>query len=55
MQLFLDGSECELPELEGVVILNINSWSAGCSIWDDSKKDGMGASRYVIVTSSHAY
>ena len=46
LQLFLDGSELELPELEGVVILNINSWSAGCSIWDDSKKDGMGACRY---------
>ena len=30
-----------------MVILNINSWSAGCCIWDDSNKDGMGVSRYV--------
>lgn len=45
IKLYLDGSEYDLPELEGVVILNINSWSAGCSIWDDSNKDGMGVSR----------
>ena len=46
-QLYLDDTEYELPELEGVVILNINSWSAGCCMWDDSKKDGMGVCRYV--------
>ena len=29
----------KLPDLEGVVILNINSWSAGCSVWGG---DGVG-------------
>ena len=38
-----------------MVILNINSWSAGCSIWDDSKKDGMGVSRYVYRHGNSAY
>jgi len=45
LQLYLDEEEIELPQLEGVVILNINSWSAGCTLWDDGKKDGMAASR----------
>ena len=26
----------KLPELEGVVLLNINSWSAGCTMWSES-------------------
>lgn len=35
-----------IPALEGVVLLNINSWSAGCSAWDDSTQgDGLGPSR----------
>ena len=33
--MFLDGVELKLPELEGVVLLNINSWSSGCSVWSD--------------------
>ena len=37
----------KLPELEGVVVLNINSWSAGCCAWNDhSTSDQFGASRW---------
>ena len=31
--LELDGKSIDLPELEGIVLLNINSWSAGCDLW----------------------
>ena len=29
----MDGRKVELPELEGIVILNINSWCGGCELW----------------------
>ncbi|XP_077980143.1 diacylglycerol kinase epsilon-like [Glandiceps talaboti] len=29
----LDGKLIDLPELEGIVVLNINSWGAGCPLW----------------------
>lgn len=45
-QLYLDGVLQEIPALEGVVLLNINSWSAGCSVWEDSSSaDSFGPSR----------
>jgi len=34
--LELDGKSIDLPELEGIVLLNINSWSAGCDLWQGS-------------------
>ena len=33
-QVFLDGVKHCLPHLEGLVISNINSWSAGCAVWN---------------------
>ena len=46
-QIYLDGVSQKLPQLEGVVILNINSWSAGCSVWNDtSTGDQFGSSRW---------
>ena len=46
VQLFLDGVEVKLPQLEGVVVLNINSWSAGCTMWTDSEcVDGLRPAR----------
>ena len=46
-QIYLDGVSQKLPQLEGVVILNINSWSAGCSVWNDtSTVDQFGSSRW---------
>ena len=44
--MYLDGVLQQLPELEGLVVLNINSWSAGCCVWNDqSTSDHFGASR----------
>ena len=34
IELELDGVKIDLPQLEGVVVLNINSWCGGCQIWD---------------------
>lgn len=46
LQLYLDGVLQEIPALEGVVLLNINSWSAGCSVWEESSStDSYGPSR----------
>ena len=46
IKVFLDGVPQKLPDLEGVVILNINSWSAGCSVWSsESTKDNFTPSR----------
>ena len=40
LQLEMDGKKIELPELEGIVILNINSWCGGCELWvnDDQER-----------------
>ena len=40
IQLEMDGRKIELPELEGIVILNINSWCGGCELWvnDDQER-----------------
>ena len=40
IELELDGVKIDLPQLEGVVILNINSWSGGCQIWTKNNTDG---------------
>lgn len=45
IEVFLDGVPQKLPDLEGVVVLNINSWSAGCCMWSDSRKDNCTPSR----------
>ena len=46
LKVYLDGVLQEIPALEGVVLLNINSWSAGCSAWDDNTNtDSYGPSR----------
>lgn len=46
IRVFVDGVELELPELEGIVLLNINSWSAGCTVWSESDpSDDFGAAR----------
>lgn len=36
VELELDGHKIQLPELEGIVILNINSWCGGCEIWKNN-------------------
>lgn len=50
VKLELDGREVELPELESVVVLNINSWGAGVPVWSlgggDKTSDPPQISRY---------
>lgn len=33
LELYLDGTHVELPELEAIVVLNISSWGAGVDLW----------------------
>jgi len=33
LELELDGKRIELPNLEGIIVLNISSWCGGCEIW----------------------
>ena len=52
-QVYLDGVLQQLPELEGLVVLNINSWSAGCCVWNNrSTSDHFGASRWEMGRES---
>ncbi|XP_078348562.1 diacylglycerol kinase epsilon-like [Oculina patagonica] len=39
VELEMDGRKVDLPELEGIVILNINSWCGGCEIWVDGDEE----------------
>ena len=34
LQVELDDKVVELPEIEGIVILNIASWGGGCRPWE---------------------
>lgn len=33
-QVELDGRQISLPEIEGIVVLNIASWGGGCRPWE---------------------
>ncbi|KAH9495777.1 hypothetical protein Btru_013297 [Bulinus truncatus] len=46
LKLELDGQEIQLPELEGVVVLNIASWGGGCQPWGNYQDSSMTAPRY---------
>uniref|UniRef100_A0A1Y1MDF8 Diacylglycerol kinase accessory domain-containing protein n=1 Tax=Photinus pyralis TaxID=7054 RepID=A0A1Y1MDF8_PHOPY len=37
LNLYLDGVQVDLPELESIVILNIASWGAGVNLWGINK------------------
>ena len=39
LQLEMDGKVIELPELEGIVVLNINSWCAGVKMISGNDED----------------
>ena len=46
----LDGKAIELPELEGIVLLNIASWSSGCDLWAGSGLEEVtGKQRSVFI------
>ncbi|XP_019880958.1 diacylglycerol kinase epsilon [Aethina tumida] len=40
LDLFLDGKQIDLPELESIVILNISSWGAGVNLWRMGSQNG---------------
>ncbi|XP_055877944.1 diacylglycerol kinase epsilon-like isoform X1 [Biomphalaria glabrata] len=46
LKVELDGREIELPELEGVVVLNISSWGGGCQPWGNNLEPNMTEPRY---------
>ncbi|CAL1543259.1 unnamed protein product [Lymnaea stagnalis] len=46
LKLELDNKEVILPELEGIVVLNISSWGGGCQPWGNSQESGMSQPRY---------
>lgn len=39
VELELDGKKIELPQLEGILVLNINSWCGGCQVWNNNNVD----------------
>jgi len=40
----LDGERIELPNLEGIIVLNIGYWGGGCRLWE-----GMGDEPYPLA------
>ena len=39
VELELDGQKVHLPQLEGIVVLNINSWCGGCQVWSNNNDE----------------
>ena len=46
-QVELDGRLVDLPEIEGVVVLNIASWGGGCLPWAISADTNTPQAAYV--------
>ncbi|XP_055651680.1 diacylglycerol kinase epsilon isoform X2 [Falco peregrinus] len=44
VELELDGERIELPNLEGIIVLNIGYWGGGCRLWE-----GMGDEPYPLA------
>ena len=42
----------ELPELEGIVFLNINSWCGGCELWVNGDEEHSSPPRSVYCNCS---
>ncbi|XP_044531008.1 diacylglycerol kinase epsilon [Gracilinanus agilis] len=45
VQLELDGEQVNLPNLEGIIVLNIGYWGGGCRLWE-----GMGDETYPLAS-----
>ncbi|XP_051850200.1 diacylglycerol kinase epsilon [Antechinus flavipes] len=44
VELELDGERVDLPNLEGIIVLNIGYWGGGCRLWE-----GMGDETYPLA------
>lgn len=44
LKLELDGERIDLPNLEGIIVLNIGYWGGGCRLWE-----GMGDELYPLA------
>ncbi|CAI4226938.1 unnamed protein product [Auanema sp. JU1783] len=40
IELEVDGKQIELPNIEGIIILNLLSWGSGANPWGTSREDG---------------
>lgn len=40
LQFKVDGRTIELPNIEGIVVLNLLSWGSGANPWGTSKEEG---------------
>lgn len=50
-KLELDGRVLHLPDIEGVVILNIPSWGGGCQPWGTETENGRLAVPRLVITN----
>ena len=49
IELELDGGVIDLPQLEGIVVLNINSWCGGCKIWNNNNGEEHQSKYFVYL------
>lgn len=48
LKLELDGERVELPNLEGIIVLNIGYWGGGCRLWEGMGDETYPLARYVL-------
>ena len=41
IELEVDGKQIELPNIEGIIVLNLLSWGSGANPWGTSKEEGV--------------
>ncbi|XP_005999987.1 diacylglycerol kinase epsilon [Latimeria chalumnae] len=46
IELELDGERLELPNLEGIIVLNIGYWGGGCRLWEGMGDEPFPLARY---------
>lgn len=48
LKLELDGERIELPNLEGIIVLNIGYWGGGCRLWEGMGDEPYPLARYAV-------
>lgn len=46
LEVYLDGERKELPPIEAIVVLNIDSWGAGVKLWEMGEENGESTQSY---------